>query len=381
MNNLNGLIPTIYESLDTVSRELVGAIPASTLDMSAKTAKDQPIVFPVVPEATATDVVPGQLPPTSYTGEKIGHRTLSIKKERSAWMLWNGNEVLSLGEMRSPIVRNQITQRIRTIVNEAEKDLCAVGVSEALSVGNYSGTVGTAPFATDLKPLTEILKKMEDNGTPTGDLQAVLNTEAGMNLRNLKQLQSVADAGERSLLRQGILGSLMGFNIRESGGLRPHEKGTGTGFTVNASAGLKAGTTEIVVDGGATGGLKAGDIIGFTGYNSRYVVAEDVELSATLIKIATPLTEDIADDTALIYAGNYNPSILFDRGALMLATRSLAVPTGGDSARDVQVVTDPVSGLSLTVSLYKEYKQERVEIGMAWGAGAIKPSDIYCLLG
>ena len=381
MNNLNGLIPTVYEALDTVSRELVGAIPASTLDTSAKTAKDQPIRFPIVPKATASDVKPGQMPPSSYDGEKIGFRDLMITKERSTFMKWTGNEILSISQLRSPIVRNQIAQRIRTLTNEIERDLCNVAVAGALSVGNTIGTAGTAPFASDIKPLTLGLKKFEDSGAPTSNLQAVLNTEAGMNLRNLEKLQSYADSGDRNLLRQGVLGDLMGFRIRESGGLRPHEKGDGTGYTVNASEGIKAGATEIVVDGGSAGGLNAGDIIGFTGYTSKYVVAENVDMGGLLIKLTTPLTEDIADDTVITYEGNYNPSILFDSSALWCATRLIANPEGGDMAKDVQTVTDPVTGITLLVSLYKEYHQERVEIGLAWGVGSVKPENSYCLLG
>jgi hypothetical protein len=48
------------------------------------------------------------------------------------------------------------------------------------------------------------------------DRHIVLNTTAGAAMRGLTQLNSVNSAGNETLLRQGVLGDIMGFAVRES---------------------------------------------------------------------------------------------------------------------------------------------------------------------
>ena len=211
VNILNGLVPTLYRSLNTVARELVGATMAVTRDSSADAvAIGQKIEFPIVPTAGLRDVQPSSTVPT-VSGDSVGRRTLEITKSKAADVIWTGNEQVSLGGMYNRILEDQITQRMRTLANAVEEDLLSVTVAEGLNAGNSVGTSGTTPFASGLTELTLTLKKLQDAGAPTSELQAVLNTAASMNLRNLTQLQKVNEAGNQSLLRQGVIGNLIGL--------------------------------------------------------------------------------------------------------------------------------------------------------------------------
>ena len=351
---------------------------AVTRDSSAEAvAIGQKIEFPIVPTAGLRDVQPSSSIP-QVNGETIGKRTLEITKSKAADVIWTGNEQTAMGSMYNRVLEDQITQRMRTLANAVEEDLLSVAVAEGLNAGNSVGTSGTTPFGSGLTELTASLKKLQDAGAPTSELQAVLNTAASMNLRNLTQLQKVNEAGESSLLRQGVLGNLMGFDIRESAGFKTHTKGTGSGYLVNGGA--LQGDTEIAIDTGS-GTFVKGDLITFGSETNSYVVAEDVASGGTTLKLVTPLQNDIADNATITIGNNYLASAAFPRSAIWLATRTIPQPEGGDSSIASRTITDPKSGLSFGVTLYPGYKQNQLEISLAWGVGVIKPEFVVPILG
>jgi len=62
-NTLTNLIPDVYASLDVVSRELVGFIPAVQRDATTeRAAVNQTVRSFVAPAVTASDITPGVTP-------------------------------------------------------------------------------------------------------------------------------------------------------------------------------------------------------------------------------------------------------------------------------------------------------------------------------
>lgn len=370
----------LYEALDVVSRELVGMIPAVTLDpRSDMIAKGQTVRIPIAPDASNEDVTAGASAPTG-NGDTFGDTNITITKvRRGTPIVWTGEEELSIGSLVNPLVRDQYSQRMRSLVNEMEQDICIEASGGAITNGNVQGSAGTEPFATNLNSLTAGLKMLKDNGAPqNGDYQFVMNTTAGKNLRNLTQLQKVNEGGDNTLLRQGLLGNLFGFNLRESNGFQTHTTGDGTGYLVNGKA-LK-GANEITMDTGS-GTFKKGDIVTFGSDTTKYVVAEDVATGGTTLKIASVLGADVADNTAITIGSGYLPSVGFTRGSILLATRLPKVPANGDIALDRTVITDPVSGISFEVALWGGAYQNTVTIASAWGVRNIKPAHSFALIG
>ena len=79
-NTLTGLIPSMYNALDVVSRELTGMIPAVTLDAThTRAAVGQQVVSPVTPAAAATDITPNVTPPNDGD-QTIGNTVMTITK-------------------------------------------------------------------------------------------------------------------------------------------------------------------------------------------------------------------------------------------------------------------------------------------------------------
>ena len=116
-NTLTGLLPTLYESLDVVSRELVGFIPSIAMDASAaRAAVGQQILSPIAPSAAAVDVTPGVTSP-DQGDQIIGNLPLTIEKSRAVPFRWTGEEQrgVNSGPGYAGIKSNQITQAFRTL--------------------------------------------------------------------------------------------------------------------------------------------------------------------------------------------------------------------------------------------------------------------------
>ncbi|MFW1763704.1 P22 coat - protein 5 family protein [Acinetobacter calcoaceticus] len=382
-NTLTGLTVTIFNALDVVSRELTGFIPAVSSDMTYnRAAKGQTVTSPVAPAATASDITPGVTPPNDGD-QVIGSTSMTITKARRVPVRWNGEEKLALdnnGASYNTILRDQFAQAMRTLANEVEADVAGLAVGASRAVG----AAGTTPFATNLKDSALALKALQDNGAPKGDLQLVIDTTAGANMRTLTQLTKANEANDDSLLRRGVLLDVHGFAIRESAQVVTPASGTGASATTNA-AGYAVGATAITLASAGTGTIVAGDVITFAGDTNQYVVvAGDTDVSnGGTITLAKPgLRKAIpAAATAITVAATSTRNLAFARSAIALATRIPALPEGGDSADDRMIVTDPVSGLSFEIAIYRQYRQVQYEVSLAWGCAMVKPEHSIILLG
>ncbi|HEM7134496.1 TPA: P22 coat - protein 5 family protein [Providencia rettgeri] len=375
-NTLTGLIPTIYTALDTVSREQVGLIPAVSRNAKADAAaKGQTVTAPVAPIATTVDITPGANAPNDGD-QSIGNVEVKITKSKMAPVKWNGEEQLALGPAGTynTILADQFTQAFRALSNEVDADLAALYYASSRAVGE----AGKAPFgvAGDLSDAAMARQVMSDNGAPTTDLQMVLGSSAIANLRGKQSvLFKVNESGTDALLREGIIGRLEGFNIHESANVKKHASAA-TGYLVNGEK--EEGDIIIAVDTG-TGAFKAGDIVTFAGDAHQYVIA--VATASTITLAAPGLRQDLADDTAITVLGTYTANMAFDRGAFLLAARTPAMPEGGDTADDVMNVTDPKSGITFQVALYRQYRQVRYEVGLSWGVAPVKAEHSCIILG
>ncbi|MFK3794728.1 P22 coat - protein 5 family protein [Pseudomonas sp. NPDC088444] len=382
-NTLTGLIPTLYNALDVVSREMVGFIPAVSSDMTfERAAVGQTVTSPVTNGATASDIVPAVTPPNDGD-QNIGSVSMTINKARRVPIRWNGEEKLGLdnnGASFNVILRDQMAQGMRTLVNEVEADLASV----AINASRAYGTAGTTPFASNLADSAKVRQILADNGAPLGDLQLVIDTSAGANMRTLTQLSKANEANDDSLLRRGVLLDVHGFAIRESAQVKTPVIGSAASATTN-TAGYAVGSTAITIASAGTGGVLAGDIITFAGDTNKYVVAAgDTDVSnGGVITLAAPgLRKAIpAAATAITVISASTRSAGFARSAIALATRAPALPPQGDSAIDRTLITDPISGLTFEVAMYAQYRQMQYEVSLAWGAKAVKPEHIASLLG
>lgn len=384
-NTLTGVIPTLYDALHVVSREMVGFIPAVRRDTAAtRAAIGQTVRSPIGVAGDLEDVTPG-VNPADSGDTTVGYTDITISKSKAAPIRWNGEEQLAVGATGqiNVILRDQFADGMRKLVNAIEADLFAAA---KVNASRAYGTAGTTPFGTagDLSDIAQIRRILEDNGAPTSDLQLVLNSASMGNLRGKQSvLFKVNEAGSSDMLRDGMTDRLQGFALRNSGGISLHTKGAGTGYLINGAEAV--GQTTLTLDGGTvnTTGIQAGDVVTFAADTvNKYVVNTGLTAVAGDIVIGKPgALVVLPDNNAMTIGNSYTGNFAFDRSALVLASRAPALPSGGDSADDRTTIVDPLTGLSFEVSVYRQYRQVKYEIAMAWGVGAPNGAHIATLLG
>ena len=381
-NTLTGQINNIYEALDIVSREMIGFIPAVSKNSSAEmAAKGQVIRIPVAPATTLTSITPANVSPD--TGEQtIGYTDMTISKAYMAPVKWNGEEQKSLEGRAGNIMRDQFAQAFRALSNQVETDLASLYKYASRAYG----TSATTPFGSSLEDAAQIKKILDDNGCPDdGQRSLIINTAAGVKLRGQAGLTANYAAGTTETLRRGVLLPIFGMDIRESAQVAAHTKGTATGYDCTAVEPI--GETTIACDGSNAGTILAGDVVTNTtaADGIKYVVYSGSTLtgnaSGNFIINEPGLVLATASDNEWTTQGSYRANLAFHKSAIQLITRAPLMPEGGDAADDVMIVTDPVSGISFQIALYRQYRQVHFEVGLAWGYAAIKPAHMAILLG
>jgi hypothetical protein len=380
-NTLTGLIQYVYDSVDVVSRELCGFIPAVYKNSKADmVAKDQSVSYDVVPAMTAYDVTPSNAIP-ALDSTTVAAGTMSISKVRGIKFHWTGEDEMAVGrEAKTGITNNKFAQAFRTLANEMETDLAGLYTAASRAYG----TAATAPFGTagNFTDAASVLKILKDNGAPGSDLHLVINTAAGANIIGLQSQVHMVGSGDP--LRQGVLLDINGFKIRESAAVKAHTKGAGTGYDF-VTAGEAVGETTLSFEGGTvnTTGIKAGDILTHAGDSvNKYVVTTGSTATSGDIVIGAPgLLVAGADANEWTIGGSYAANLAFSRDAIHLLTRLPLMPEGGDQADDIMVVQDPVSGVFFQVAMYRAYRSVLIEVAVAWGVKAAKPNHMAILLG
>jgi hypothetical protein len=382
-NTLTNLIPTLYEALDVVSRELVGLIPSVTRDSQlARAAIGQTVRSPVAPAATAGDVAANTTPPDDGQ-QTIGNISLAITKSRYTPVRWQGEESMQMNSAGGigvrTLMRDQFAQGMRTLCNEIEADLAGLYLSASRAVAPND----TSIFKTNLADAAYIRKVLVDNGAPTSELKLVVGTTEGAALRSQATILTVVPSAQ-DMATQGVLINAAGFQIRESAQIKEPAIGTEANATVNTSA-YAVGDTSITLAAIGTGTIVAGDLLLIAGDTNYYVVKTGAAaVSGATIVIAEPgLRVAIAGSAspAISVYKKSNRNMAFARSAIVLATRMPALPEGGDMGVDRTTITDPRSGLSFEVSKYLQYRQVRYEIAVAWGVAVTKAEHLAILAG
>lgn len=386
-NTLTNLIPDLYAGLDTVSRELVGFIPAVARSSTAeRAAVGENVRYPIAPAGNSSNISPAMQVPEP-TDQTIGNGSITISKAKAAEFGFVGEEQRGLnnGPGYNTVQADMFAQALRVLVNEIERD---IATAATLAASRAHGTVGTVPFASNMADAAQLRKILVDNGAPPSDLNLVVDSTTGANVHTLYGINTNRDWSTVPINQQGVLITPYGMAIRESAGFADHTAGTAAGATTN-DAGYAVGATTITLASAGTGTLVAGDVISFAGDPNKYVVTsgdtsvanggtvtiQEPGLRQAIPAAATEITVVESAD------GDWSPAgVAFYRNAIQLVTRAPALPQEGDLAMDRMTLTDPRSGLAFEVSMYPGYRKVRFEVALAWGWRVTQPRHTALLL-
>ena len=383
-NTISNLIPVAFRALDTVSRELTGLISAVNLDAAADTiAKGQTINSPVVPTGDSIGDITPAMTVTAAADQTIGAKTLTIDSYKSVGFNWTAEEEFGVntGSRMERIMQDQLAQKFRQLSNSIELALWTAaykGASRAIGT-----TAGTAPILADFAGAKKIL---DDNGAPMTDRHVVLDTTAGVALRGIANLYKVNESGDSNLLRNGALGNLYGFDLRESAQVGSVAAGAMASAT-STSAAFTVGQTVIPLATAGTGVVAAGDIVTFANDTNKYVVtsvsfAGANPASGDSITLAAPglrVAQGVATRAITVFATSTR-NLALQRNALTLATR-LPKFQSGDQCADRQIITDPNTGISFELSMWPGQRMVKYEVAIAYGMTVIKPEYLSVIIG
>jgi hypothetical protein len=376
-NTLTALEPILFSAAQEVSAEPFGAVDAINTNFDSRgVAIGDAVKVPVAPTRAATDFVPG-VAAAQGADAVASEVTVEITKSRKTTMYLTGEQIRSLdnGATSAEWIRQMVAQMMRTLRNEAEADCVnaiKVGASRA------TGTAGANPFASALTPLADVRKILRDNGAPMADLQFVGDTTSEANLLKLGVVLDAGIAGSDEERRSGILRRQYGFNMRTSGGIELHTKGTANAaYDTNLGATLQPGATSIAVDTGA-GTILAGDVITFAGDTNQYVVNTGITAPGTLAIGRPGLRQTLADGVDLTLGNSYTPNLAFERSAVVGVMRPPVMPANPTIS---QTLISDGMGMTYLLLDIAQYGQRTWELHLAWGFKAVQPEHIAILLG
>jgi len=363
MNNLNTLIPVLFAALNRVLRQTGFILNVPTLDAQAsQAAVGQTVNIGQTSALTPYDVTPAAVPPalidTTPTTE-----VLTISKSRGARFHLTGEDWKGIAE-RGPEFRvRMLDEALAALIHEMGTFAWTYMDQNA---GRALGAAGADPFAANPNVLMDAWRILSDAKALDMDRVACLSTMEYAAAGKLASFQKLNEAPPGTSFATARLGMLANFLTGWDQGVGIHAPGAAAGYLVNNGAGYPIGATVITVDTGA-GAMNPGDVVHFgTDTGRKYVVASLVGATMTL---RTGLDAAVADNDTVTVQAAHRASILAHRDAFVLATRAPAEVDGGDGAAQVQMITDPVTGITLRLANYKGYHAAQWEASLVYGMG------------
>lgn len=382
MGEVAPFIAPLFSSLSTFDREPTGFLRCVSRDSKAENiAKGQVVYSPRGKAGEIADAIPAVNAPDTENPD-LDNVGITIEAEKIVPIKLDGNETLGLDASGNydAVLTQRMQDAVRKLANYAENFIAAKVVAGACRA--YGD--GTTEFFKDKDTMPEfanMARILDENGCPDDSRNFVLSNAAMANLRTYKSILLNSYAlGSDEFLRYGYTDPILNLRLWKSAGYAQHKTGsTGAGYKVAAAT--AAGATTVTLDTGA-GTINVGDVITFgSDTGNSYVVTKGISAAGD-IEIGYPgLRQALAKADTVTVVNTFNPCVAFHSDAVRVAFRAPALPKGGDEAGQHYTITDPATGLVIDVGHYTQYRQSRLELGIAIGCSVLQPENVALLSG
>jgi hypothetical protein len=377
-NTLASVIPTLFHAgLPALRRNCV--LPRLVMNDFGKEVQKQGSVIqvplpsaisavPVVPGAYAPD--PGNLAPTTAP--------ISLNQWYEAAFALSEQEI---GNIIEGVIPMQLTAAVESLAAQINSSIWALYPN----FWNAVGTPGTTPFASDLTACTKARTNLVKNLAPNTSRRMVLGPDAYGAALSLPSFYGALYNGGTAMIDEAVIGRKFGFDWGEDQQNPTDVLGTITGTLAGAAATAQGiGTTAVLCTTGSTSAcaLNAGNLIKFAGDAQIYsLTANAVQASAgaaVTLNISPGLqvaqTGGAAVTLSTIYGGNSGViNLAFHPWAMAFASRPLVNEELGEPSELEYMDTDPVSGITMRLSMRKEFRRTRFAFDVLWGVGPVRP--------
>jgi hypothetical protein len=388
-NTLTSVIPTLFaQGFDALRSNLVMPKLVTSDFGDEVRQKGEVIQIPLPSNMTSTTIVPAAYAPDP---QNIAPTTATIPLdywEESAFTLTNKE----YAQVVAGIVPIQLSSALQSLAATINASIIGLYTN----VGNFVGTAGTTPFTfSEGTPIEAIAARtiLSKNLAPVTDRAIVLGPNAYGAALALPNFGQFLQAGDTNAVDDGVIRRKFGFDWYEDQQIgNAVGGGAVTGFqtagtltgTVTAGATQAAGLFAIAVStaAGAAFAPNVGDIVMFAGDSQTYavqaggVVAAPLGASASGVLNIFP-SKQVAiggSPVAITLMASHTVNMAFHRQAFGFAMRPETAHIGGKDPDMRMTMTDPVSGVSMTMEIRDEYHRARVAYSALWGVGAIRPA-------
>lgn len=337
-------------------------------------AKFSTVQIPIPSAIVATDVVPGHVAPDTDALAPSFIQLVMDQWKEAAFTLTDAD----LMKVRAGIIPMAVESATTALAEAVNTQVW----TRAKGFGNFAGTPGTTPFATDLAVYVNARKILNKRNIPKRDRIAIIDADAEGNAIQLRAFQDKSWRGDDEGIIEGEIGRKLGANWYQDNGVPFQNTAAATAgaMTVN---GVNAKGSKVISIAKATNtqALKAGDVItiahgGLTG-NVDYAIDADVTLIVgnTAVSLTEGLRVASVGGEAITLRAAHVKNVLMHRDAIAFGTRPLAeaAPDGAGGLGVFDSVVDEESGLILRLELTREFKQWRWSYDVMWGSALVRP--------
>jgi hypothetical protein len=369
-NTITNILPKILARGLLALREQAVMPRLVNLDYSNESAqKGDTIDVPIPSSLTVSDTVPSNVleAPADSAPTKV---QISLNNWKKVNFHLTDKQLVDI-DKNEHFIPMQMSEAVRALSNQINLTV----LQEFKGVYGFVGTAGTTPFGSNVTDATNARKVLNQQLCPRDNRRMVLDFDAEANALALAEFQRVNESGDIGVKREGEIGRKFGFDIFTDDQVVTHTAGGSGTPLVNGA--LAVGDTSVAIDGmSGTSGFVVGDVVTFAGHAQTYAitVAPTASSGAQTVTVSPAIKAIVADNASVTKKASHTVNLAFHRDAFALAMRPLTSETAGDAyGNNIVSMTDPVTGLSMRLEVYRQYKQVVYELDALWGVKLIRP--------